>query len=206
MTDRGGDAAPAGQDEPVRTSGRRVEWLGIAGVALAIGAAWWWTAVHPGGQLGPPTSAGLCVTRSAGPADGDIAIGAALEPTSDVELTGLTLVGDQNVEVLDASVVPVVAGPDGGTAIVGATAWPLTSADRAGLTLDWDRERGLDGARLAAGTTENLVLHVRVTDPAAAASWSAFRVTYRTAGARWAETFDLTLLVPAGNAACPDAG
>lgn len=190
--------------EPRPSRGRLAAWAGGAlAAAFVVGGTWWVTAVHPGGHLSPPEdgTVTVCATRAGGPADGDVAFGAVLEPTSDVELTGLTLVGATNV-VVDATVVPVVHGSDGGYTTVGAMHWPLSSADRAGLTLEWSSERDLAGAHLTAGVTEDVVLRVHADDAAAQASWSAIRVTYRTAGAHWAQTFHQGLIIPAGTATC----
>lgn len=163
------------------------------------------TAVHPGGHLRPPGGGGACVLRGTDRADPDVAFGEVLTPTSDVEVTRLTLIGARNVEVASAVVVPVVPDADGGSTVLGDALWPLSSADRAGLSLDWDRSRELAGARLTAGSTENLILQVHAPDPAVDASWSGLRITYRTAGVRWAQTIDETLVVPGGST-CPDVG
>ena len=197
-------APEPGPSGPLR--GRRAAWAaGVLATVLTVGGAWWVTAVHPGGHLSPPAGAGVCALRGTDPAHPDVAFGTVLTPTSDVELTGLTLVDARNVEAASAAVVPIVPDADGGSTVLGTMLWPLSSADRAGLTLDWDGRRDLEGARLTAGTAENLILQVHATDPAVDASWSAFRITYRTAGVRWVQTFDLTLLVP-GGATCPGAG
>lgn len=187
-----------------RSRGRPGAWaVGALAAALVGVGTWWVTAVHPGGHLGPAGdgTVAICATRTGGPAGGDVAVGAVLEPTADAELTGLTLVGATNL-VADATVAPVVHSSDGSSTVLGAMHWPLSSADRAGLTLDWDGERALSGAHLTAGVAEDVVVHVHADDPEVPASWSAIRITYRAEGAHWAQTIRQALVVPAGTAAC----
>jgi hypothetical protein len=162
----------------------------VLSLAVAGGAAWAFGIRHEGGPLtGAWDGGSVC-----GPARGSKDFShttAALQNTSrrDVRISGITLVGSEGFELVDAALLP---GP---SSVGSSSQWPPAEA-----VSDWANHVSAVGATLppAAQTGDrrwHLVLHLRLADDRATARIAGAQIDYAVGSRRYRTSAGLRLIV-----------
>lgn len=107
----------------------------------------------------------------------DVTYGRSLdEVAAPLELRSVSLVGARQVQAVEAWVIP----SDGMQMLETWSGWPLPQAERA--RLDWERRVPLEGARLEAGDSYNLLVRALRGTGRGAQGFDAVEIAYETDG------------------------